>query len=59
MDMIKLEKLEVEGLRGRTLNLHIQQLSQQFMQAYKVFTEKSNDCLDLNNKVLKPRGILI
>ncbi|CAF94150.1 unnamed protein product, partial [Tetraodon nigroviridis] len=50
MDMMKLEKLELGGLRGRALNLHIQQLHQQFMDAYKVFTEKPNDCLDLNNK---------
>lgn len=57
MDMMKLEKLEVGGLRGRVLNLHVQQLYQQFMEAYKVFTEKLNDCLDLDNKVPKPRGI--
>lgn len=52
MDMMKLEKLEVGG---RALNLHIQQLHQHFMEAYKVFTEKLNDCLDFANKVLKPR----
>lgn len=56
MDMMKLEKLEVGGLRGRALNLHVQQLHQQFMEAYKIFTEKPNDCLDLDNKVPKPQG---
>lgn len=54
MDMMKLEKLEVGG---RALSLHVQQLHQYFMEAYKVFTEQLNDCLDLANKVLKPRGI--
>lgn len=57
MDMMKLEKLEIGGLRGRALNLHIQHLHQQFLEAHKVFTEKPNDCLDLDNKVRKPRGI--
>lgn len=54
VDMMKLEKLE---LGGRALNLHVQQLHQHFMEAYKVFTEELNDCLDLANQVLKPGGV--
>lgn len=51
MDMMKLEKLEVGGLRGRALSLHILQLQQVFIEVYKVFAEKHYDCLDLDNKV--------
>eukprot|EP00066_Takifugu_rubripes_P027828 XP_011617094.1 PREDICTED: dynein heavy chain 9, axonemal [Takifugu rubripes] len=50
LDMMKLEKLEVGGLRGRALSLHILQLQQVFMEVYKVFAEKHYDCLDLDNK---------
>lgn len=51
MDLLKLEKLEIGGVRGRALSQLVQLLHQEFVDTYKVFTERPYDCLDLNNKV--------
>uniref|UniRef100_A0A7N6A473 Dynein heavy chain 9, axonemal n=1 Tax=Anabas testudineus TaxID=64144 RepID=A0A7N6A473_ANATE len=50
VDLLKLEKLEIGGVRGRALSQQVQLLHQEFMDIYKFFTEKSYDCLDLNNR---------
>ncbi|XP_068610643.1 dynein axonemal heavy chain 9 [Brachionichthys hirsutus] len=50
VDLRKLEKLEIGGVRGRTLSLQVQSLHQEFVDAYKSFTEKPYDCLDLSNR---------
>ncbi|XP_068439704.1 dynein axonemal heavy chain 9 isoform X3 [Clinocottus analis] len=49
VDLLKLEKLEIGGVRGRALGLQVQSLHQEFVDTYKVFTEKPYDCLDVNN----------
>ncbi|XP_059180294.1 dynein axonemal heavy chain 9-like [Centropristis striata] len=49
VDLLKLEKLEIGGVRGRVLSQQVQTLHQQFMDTYKLFTEKPYDCLDLSN----------
>lgn len=51
VDLLKLEKLEIGGVRGRALSQQVQLLHQEFVDTYKFFTEKPYDCLDLNNKV--------
>uniref|UniRef100_A0A8C4GZ62 Dynein heavy chain 9, axonemal n=1 Tax=Dicentrarchus labrax TaxID=13489 RepID=A0A8C4GZ62_DICLA len=50
VDLLKLEKLEIGGVRGRALSQQVQLLHQEFVDSYKVFTEKPYDCLDLNNR---------
>lgn len=51
VDLLKLEKLEIGGVRGRVLSHQVQLLHQEFVDTYKLFTERPYDCLDLNNKV--------
>ncbi|XP_044194722.1 dynein heavy chain 9, axonemal isoform X6 [Thunnus albacares] len=49
VDLLKLEKLEIGGVRGRALSQQVQLLHQEFADTYKFFTEKPYDCLDLCN----------
>lgn len=51
VDLLKLEKLEIGGVRGRALSQQVQLLYQEFVDTYKFFTEKPYDCLDLSNMV--------
>lgn len=51
VDLLKLEKLETGGVRGRALSQQVQLLHQEFVDTYKFLTEKPYDCLDLNNRV--------
>uniref|UniRef100_A0A671VQG9 Dynein axonemal heavy chain 17 n=1 Tax=Sparus aurata TaxID=8175 RepID=A0A671VQG9_SPAAU len=51
VDLLKLEKLEIGGVRGRALSQQVQLLHQEFVDTYKFLTEKPYDCLDLNNRV--------
>lgn len=51
VDLLKLEKVEFGGVRGRGLSQQVQCLHQEFLDTYKTLTEKPYDCLDLNNKV--------
>uniref|UniRef100_A0A668AEI7 Dynein axonemal heavy chain 17 n=1 Tax=Myripristis murdjan TaxID=586833 RepID=A0A668AEI7_9TELE len=50
VDLLKLEKMEFGGVRGRCLSQQVQFLHQEFLDTYKVCTEKPYDCLDVNNK---------
>uniref|UniRef100_A0A4W6G5D9 Dynein axonemal heavy chain 17 n=1 Tax=Lates calcarifer TaxID=8187 RepID=A0A4W6G5D9_LATCA len=50
VDLLKLEKLEIGGVKGRALSQQVQLLHQEFVDTYKFFTEKPYDCLDLNNR---------
>ncbi|XP_075889814.1 dynein axonemal heavy chain 9 isoform X2 [Nelusetta ayraudi] len=50
VDLQKLEKLEIGGVRGRVLSHQVQSLHHEFVDTYKLFTEKPHDCLELNNK---------
>uniref|UniRef100_UPI003AAF1F9A dynein beta chain, ciliary-like n=1 Tax=Centroberyx gerrardi TaxID=166262 RepID=UPI003AAF1F9A len=50
VDLLKLEKVEFGGIRGRGLSQQVQLLHQEFLDTYKFFTEKSYDCLDVSNK---------
>lgn len=55
VDLLKLEKLEIGGIRGRALSQQVQLLHQEFVDTYKCFTEKPYDCLDLSNRVRSVR----
>ncbi|XP_037547527.1 dynein heavy chain 9, axonemal [Nematolebias whitei] len=49
LDLLKLKKLEVGGIRGRALNQQLQSIHQEFLDTYKLLTEKPYDCLDISN----------
>ncbi|XP_056152723.1 LOW QUALITY PROTEIN: dynein heavy chain 9, axonemal [Lampris incognitus] len=50
VDLLKLEKMEFGGIKGRGLSQQIQWLHQDFLDTFKFFTEKLYDCLDLSNR---------
>eukprot|EP00064_Thunnus_orientalis_P003474 superscaffoldBa00000283_g3483 len=58
VDLLKLEKLEIGGVRGRALSQQVQLLHQEFADTYKFFTEKPYDCLDLCNMLVLLCGVL-
>ncbi|KAF5902959.1 dynein heavy chain 9, axonemal, partial [Clarias magur] len=49
LNMMKLEKVEFGGVRGRALSQEVIWLYEEFLETYKMFTEKSYDCLDICN----------
>uniref|UniRef100_A0A8B9HTW9 Dynein, axonemal, heavy chain 9 n=1 Tax=Astyanax mexicanus TaxID=7994 RepID=A0A8B9HTW9_ASTMX len=49
VDMMKLEKLEFGGVRGRSLSQQVVWLHEEFQERFKTFAEKSYDCLDVCN----------
>ncbi|KAL0984038.1 hypothetical protein UPYG_G00136240 [Umbra pygmaea] len=49
VDLLKLEKVEIGGIRGRVLSQEVLILYQEFQDTYKVLSEKTYDCLDVNN----------
>ncbi|KAL6475225.1 hypothetical protein MHYP_G00162650 [Metynnis hypsauchen] len=49
VDVMKLEKLEFGGVRGRSLGQQVLWLHEEFLEKYKIFSEKSYDCLDVCN----------
>lgn len=51
VDMMKLEKIEFGGIRGKGLSQQVQWLHEDFLERLKVLVEKPYDCLDVNNKV--------
>lgn len=51
VDLLKMEKVVIGGVRGRALSHQVQMLHQEFVDTYRVFTEKPHDCLGLHNKV--------
>ncbi|CAH2292037.1 dynein heavy chain 9, axonemal [Pelobates cultripes] len=50
VDMMKLEKIEFGGIKGKVLSLMVADMYQEFQDIYKVFSERTYDCLDTNNK---------
>ncbi|XP_026855443.2 LOW QUALITY PROTEIN: dynein heavy chain 9, axonemal [Electrophorus electricus] len=49
VDLMKLEKVEFGGVRGRSLSQQVLLLYEEFLEQYKTLTEKSYDCLDVCN----------
>ncbi|XP_044152524.1 dynein axonemal heavy chain 9 [Bufo gargarizans] len=50
LDMMKLEKIEFGGIKGKVLSRTVADLYQEFQDTYKVFSERTYDCLDMENK---------
>jgi len=51
LDMMKLEKIEFSGIKGKALSQQVLDTYEEFQEAYKVFAERTYDCLDLTNTV--------
>ncbi|XP_030063865.1 dynein axonemal heavy chain 9 [Microcaecilia unicolor] len=49
LDMLKLEKLEFGGFRGKALGQMVQDMYEEFQEVYRVFSERTYDCLDTVN----------
>ncbi|XP_061318003.1 dynein axonemal heavy chain 9-like [Pezoporus flaviventris] len=49
LDLMKLEKMEFSGIKGKALGQQVLDMNENFQEAYKVLTEHSYDCLDLTN----------
>lgn len=51
IEFLKLEKIELGGIRGKILSRQVMQINEEFKEQYKVFQEKTTDTLDSNNQV--------
>lgn len=51
LDLMKLEKIEFSGFKGKALSQQVLDMHEEFQEAYKVFAERTYDCLDLTNAV--------
>lgn len=51
LDFYKLEKIELGGIKGRTLSQQVVQIYNEFTECMLVFTNTTYDTLDINNKV--------
>ena len=51
IEFFKLEKIEFGGIKGKMLSGEIVTQYEEFQELYKVFTEKSYDCLDPTEEV--------
>ncbi|XP_009867872.1 PREDICTED: dynein heavy chain 9, axonemal-like, partial [Apaloderma vittatum] len=49
LDLTKLEKIEFSGIKGKALGQQVLDMYEEFQEAYKVFAERTYDCLDLAN----------
>ncbi|OXB81205.1 UNVERIFIED_CONTAM: hypothetical protein H355_005135 [Colinus virginianus] len=49
LDLMKLEKIEFSGFKGKALSQQVLDMYEEFQEAYKVFAERTYDCLDLTN----------
>ncbi|KAM8946996.1 dynein axonemal heavy chain 9 [Pelodytes ibericus] len=49
LDMMKLEKIEFGGIKGKVLSQTVFSMYQEFQDVYKVFSERTYNCLDTNN----------
>lgn len=50
-EFMKLEKIELGGIKGKRLSALVVQIFEEFNELYKVFTEKSYDSLDPQDNV--------
>ncbi|XP_075026233.1 dynein axonemal heavy chain 9-like [Calonectris borealis] len=49
LDLMKLEKIEFSGIKGKALGQQVLDMYEEFQEAYKVFAERTYDCLELTN----------
>ena len=50
-EFIKLEKIELGGIQGKQLSSQVFDIFNEFNEQYKVFSERSYDCLDTSSNV--------
>ncbi|GAB1599188.1 dynein beta chain, ciliary [Argonauta hians] len=50
IEFMKLEKVELGGIKGKILSKQVIQISDEFKEQYKVFQDKTYDTLDSNNQ---------
>ncbi|KAM6050968.1 dynein axonemal heavy chain 9-like [Chlamydotis macqueenii] len=50
LDLMKLEKIEFSGIKGKALGQQVLDMYEEFQEAYKVFAERTYDCLDLTSR---------
>lgn len=46
IEFMKLEKIEIGGIKGKSLSQQVVQVFEEFNELFKVFTERSYDCMD-------------
>ncbi|NXU74079.1 DYH9 protein, partial [Oreotrochilus melanogaster] len=51
LDLMKLEKIEFSGIKGKALGQQVLDMYEEFQEAYTVFAERTSDCLELSNMV--------
>ena len=51
LEFMKLEKIELGGIKGKMLSQQVVQLFEEFNEQFKVFTTKDYDSLDPNQSV--------
>uniref|UniRef100_A0A803Y768 AAA+ ATPase domain-containing protein n=1 Tax=Meleagris gallopavo TaxID=9103 RepID=A0A803Y768_MELGA len=51
LDLMKLEKIEFSGFKGKALSQKVLDMHEEFQEAYRVFAERTYDCLDLTSAV--------
>ncbi|XP_032992214.1 dynein heavy chain 9, axonemal-like [Lacerta agilis] len=49
LDIEKLEKLEFSGIKGKSLSQQVLSMYEEFQEVYKVFSDRTYDCLDVAN----------
>lgn len=51
LDIMKLEKIEFSGIKGKALSQQVLSMYEEFQEVYKVLSDHSYDCLDTTNLV--------
>ncbi|NWV12184.1 DYH9 protein, partial [Ptilonorhynchus violaceus] len=51
LDLTQLEKIEFSGIRGKALGRQVLDMHEEFQEAFRVFAERTYNCLDLANGV--------
>ena len=51
MGFMKLEKVEIGGIKGKQLSQSVVTIYEEFQEVFKIFTERSYDPLDPENSV--------
>lgn len=51
LEFMKLEKVELGGIKGRVLSEHVVGIFEEFQEHYTVFTQRTYDSLDPNSHV--------
>ena len=50
LEFMKLEKIEFGGIKGKVLSSEVMHIFEEFNEVYKVFSERTYDCLDTTSQ---------